>query len=56
MERKTNDREIIDLLADIHNRGAILYNQGDTAGSYRLFEGSLRTVQMLLPKELNGAQ
>src|ERR1700756_4534654 len=54
VERKINDRQIIDLLADIHNRGAALFNRGDTMGSYRLFEGSLRTVQPLLPPDLQG--
>jgi len=52
VERKINDRQIIDLLADIHNRGAALFNRGDLTGSYRLFEGSLRTIQPLLPAEL----
>jgi hypothetical protein len=54
VERKINDRQIIDLLADIHNRGAALFNRGDMTGSYRLFEGSLRTIQPLLPAELQG--
>src|SRR5262245_7905217 len=54
VERKINDRQIIDLLADIHNRGAALFNRGDMMGSYRLFEGSLRTIQPLLPGDLQG--
>ena len=54
VERKINDRQIIDLLADIHNRGAALFNRGDMMGSYRLFEGSLRTIQPLLPADLQG--
>jgi hypothetical protein len=54
VERKVNDRQIIDLLADIHNRGAALFNRGDMMGSYRLFEGSLRTIQPLLPADLQG--
>jgi hypothetical protein len=40
------------LLADIHNRGSVLYNARDPQGCYRLLEGSLRTIQPLLPKEL----
>ncbi|HEV3144145.1 MAG TPA: hypothetical protein VGZ47_09700, partial [Gemmataceae bacterium] len=52
IERRINDRQIIDLLADIHNRGAALFNRGDAMGSYHLFEGSLRTVQPLLPADL----
>ncbi|MFL5339322.1 MAG: hypothetical protein ACJ8F7_04065 [Gemmataceae bacterium] len=51
--RTTDDRQIIDLLASIHNRGAELFNAGDQAGCYRLFEGSLVTIQLLLPTELN---
>ncbi len=52
MERKTDDRQMIDMLASIHDRGAMLFNSGDHAGSYRLFQGSLMTVRLVLPKEL----
>ena len=52
VERTINDRQIIDLLADIHERGRVLYNAGDFAGCYRLFEGSLVTVRPLLPRDL----
>jgi hypothetical protein len=52
VNRMMNDRQIIDLLAAIHDRGAILYNAGDHAGCYHLFEGSLVTVRPLLPREL----
>jgi hypothetical protein len=52
MERKTDDRQIIDLLASIHDRGANMFNAGDHAGSYRLFQGTLLTVRLVLPKEI----
>ena len=32
----------------VHNRGADLYNSGDAAGCYRMFQGALATVQPLL--------
>lgn len=35
-------------LKDIHNRGAELYNGGDPAGCYRLYEGALRAVRPFL--------
>jgi len=37
-----------DILKDVHNRGADLYNQGDYAGCYRMYEGCLRTIQPFL--------
>lgn len=52
MERKTDDRQIIDLLAAVHDRGANLFNSGDHAGSYRLFQGSLMTIRLVLPKDI----
>lgn len=51
-ERTTNDRQIIDTLAGIHDRGAALFNSGDTAGCYRLFQGSLQTVRLVLVGEV----
>jgi hypothetical protein len=47
-ERSRVDRQIHAVLRDIHNRGADLYNNGDAAGCYRLFQGSLVTVRPLL--------
>jgi hypothetical protein len=51
-EKKLNPREIdkqlFDLLKDVHNQGADLYNAGDAVGSYRLFQGSLKTVRAVL--------
>jgi hypothetical protein len=52
-DKKTGTREIdqqlIEVLKGVHNQGADLYNSGDVAGSYRLFEGCLRTAKALLP-------
>jgi len=45
---KGGDKEIYEVLKDIHNRGADLYNNGDAAGCYRMFQGALMMVQPLL--------
>lgn len=55
MERKTDDRQIIDMLASVHDRGATLFNSGDHVGSYRLLQGSLMMVRLVLPAELQTA-
>jgi hypothetical protein len=55
VERKTNDRQIIDLLAAVHDNGKELFNAGDHAGCFRLFQGSLSTVKLVLPKEMHEA-
>ena len=34
-----------DILKEVHNRGADLYNRGDPAGAYRMYEGALSTVR-----------
>ena len=51
-ERKPSAREIdkqlFDLLKDIHNRGADLYNAGLAADCYRLYQGSLQTARVAL--------
>jgi hypothetical protein len=51
-EKKLNPREIdkqlFDLLKEVHNQGADLYNTGDAGGSYRFFQGSLKTVRAVL--------
>src|SRR5580700_5137529 len=52
VERSTNDRLIIDALAKLHDRGASLFNAGDYAGCYRLFQGSLSTIKLVLPPDL----
>ena len=38
----------LDVLKDIHNRGAELYNRGDSAAAFRLYEGALRTASVFL--------
>jgi hypothetical protein len=40
----------VDVLRDIHNRGAELYNSSDPAGAYRLYEGALLTVRPFLAR------
>ena len=42
------DKQLVNALKDVHNQGADMYNAGDSVGSYRLFEGSLRTARALL--------
>jgi len=46
--RAVLDKQIIDSLRDIHNRGADLYNNGDPGGCYRLLEGMLLGVRPLI--------
>ena len=53
VERTTNDRQTLDTLTAIHDRGARLFNAGDPAACYRLFQGALLTVRAVLPKELH---
>ena len=48
---KTLEKNLDVALRDVINYGATIFNtQGDYAGCYRVFEGSLRTVQPLLGK------
>jgi hypothetical protein len=42
------DRIAIDVLRDVHNRGAELYNRGYPAECYRMYEGALITVRPFL--------
>jgi len=42
------DKQLYDVLKEVHNRGADIYNAGDTSGCYRLFQGSLETARALL--------
>jgi hemoglobin len=48
LERKALDLALYNNLRDVINRGADLYNSGDWAGCYRLYEGSLMVVKPLL--------
>ena len=51
-EKKLNlrevDKQLFDVLKEVHNRGADIFNAGDHAGCYRLFQGSLQTTRALL--------
>jgi truncated hemoglobin YjbI len=48
MDRKALDAMLYNNLRDVINRGAALYNSGDQAGCYRLYEGALMAVRPLL--------
>jgi hypothetical protein len=52
VERTTNDRQILNMLTELHDKGAAMYDAGDVVGCYRLFQGGLTAVRILLPKEL----
>jgi truncated hemoglobin YjbI len=47
-DRKAFDTTLYNTLRDVINRGADLYNGGDWAGCYRLYEGSLMSLRPLL--------
>ncbi len=47
-DAKEVDRQLYDVLREIHNRGADLYDTGDRAGTYRMFQGTLLTARALL--------
>ena len=42
------DTTALAILKDVHNLGAGLYNAGDPAGAFRLYEGALRTCAAFL--------
>lgn len=48
LDRAALDATIHKTLREIINQGADLYNGGDTAGCYRLYEGALLTLRPLL--------
>jgi hemoglobin len=48
LESKALDTALYNNLRDVINRGADLYNSGDWAGCYRLYEGALMAVKPLL--------
>ncbi len=48
VDRKALDTALYNNLRDVINRGAALYNSGDQAGCYRLYEGALMAVRPLL--------
>ena len=39
------EQAVVDGLKEVHNRGADLYNRGDHAGAYRMYEGALSSVR-----------
>jgi hypothetical protein len=42
------DKQLFDVLKDVHNRGADMFNGRDSLGCYRLFQGSLLTAKAVL--------
>src|SRR5947209_7297591 len=46
--RRAMDTVLFHTLRDVINRGVDLYNEGNSAGCYRVFEGALMTVRPLL--------
>lgn len=48
LDRKALDQQVYTTLRGVINRGADMYNAGDYAGCYRLFEGALLTVKPLI--------
>jgi hypothetical protein len=42
------DRIALDTLKDVHNRGAALYNTGDTLGCFRMYQGALLAIRPYL--------
>src|SRR5258708_32090433 len=45
-------KALVDVLRDVHNRGADLYNNGDPAGCYRMFQGALLTAKPLVAADV----
>jgi hemoglobin len=48
LERKALNEIVFKTFRDVINKGADLYNSGDWAGCYRLYEGALMTARPLL--------
>jgi hypothetical protein len=48
LDRAALDKRVYDVLREIHNTGADLYNAGDAAGCYRMFQGAMTAVRPLL--------
>jgi hemoglobin len=48
LDRKTLDESLYKTLKDVINRGADLYNSGDRAACYHLYEGALLALKPLL--------
>jgi truncated hemoglobin YjbI len=47
-DSKAVDKQLYEMLRDLHNRGADLYNAGDASGCYRMFQGGLIAVRPAL--------
>jgi len=47
-EGDKDHKMLVDVLRDVHNRGADLYNGGDPAACYRMFQGALLTAKSLV--------
>src|SRR5262245_54801696 len=47
-DEKAADKVVYETLRDIINKGADMYNSGDVAGCYRLYEGALMVTKPLL--------
>jgi truncated hemoglobin YjbI len=47
-DAKAADKQLYDMLRDLHNRGADLYNGGDANGCYRMFQGGLIAIRPAL--------
>jgi len=46
--KSTLDRQMSEALRDVHDRGADLYNAGELAGGYRVYQGGLVVAKSLL--------
>src|SRR5215210_2700545 len=47
-EAKTPERQVADALREVHDRGRELYNAGDTAAGYRMYQGGLLVAHGVL--------
>ena len=54
--KSTLDRQIADALRDVHDRGADLYNAGDEAAGYRVYQGGLIVARGLLGHRAGSAK
>jgi hypothetical protein len=48
LDARELDRQLFDVLKEIHNRGADMFNDGDVVGCFRLFQGCLQTARAVL--------
>jgi len=45
---QATEKQISDALREVHDRGAEVYNSGDTAGGYRMYQGGLLMARGIL--------